>query len=86
MNPNEVVISPPGTGSTVEEITADCEATRLELKRVFTFLDPLCEEYKACEEGPAKDALWEQFLDLDEKRCHLDDHLAAQLARLRNEF
>lgn len=86
MTPNEVVISPANTGSTAEEVEFDCEVTREELKKVFSFLDPLCEEFKACEEGPIKDALWADFLALDAKRCELDDHLAAQLTRLKNEF
>lgn len=84
MRPEDVIISPAGTGSTEEEIQMDCMATREELQRVYPFLDELAEAWKALEEGPAKDAAWVAYTALDAKRCELDDHLAAQNTRLRN--
>lgn len=82
IDPNSIVVSPDGTGTTAEEIQADISFTIGQLQLVYPDLSLLSTNITTCEILEQVSVHQAQFDELDAVRIELDNHLASQNIRL----
>lgn len=84
IDPETIVVSPSGTGTTAEEIQADIDFTISQLQLIYPDLSLLSTNITTCEIPELVSDHQAQYDALDAVRIQLDDHLFEQNQRLRS--